>query len=364
MAKKQHQRMVHVGILRQPKTISAASPFQPEGLTNEHWLNSAGVNDAYRTMILEAGSPIPDPGYSAEVLNNTSSVGINEESDRVYVSFEESLKQLPFTAFADLNTLAPLLVGSHFGIVEGGADPFEKIITSLGSSGVIDFRNNEGVLHTLAMFVRLEGDHDYTFNNCILDSLSFTFDFLGDGSARLAKVSGTFFSNQINENISIFPNTWVKLPLVPIGESDNFRFTKFLIGGVDYFDKICLRSMTYTVQNSVVSRCKVKDGEPSQYDITPIYSSNFNFANTEDNQAILHSLYAKNDVIDAVFENDIGTGNLGHLSFVWPNGIIQDNPFEYADDYINFNLNVNWMQIGTTSPVTIILADGLEWGYE
>ena len=360
MATKIKSKNVNYGIIRQNPSSAAAGLFVALGSTSNQWTNPGLAATNYRTMYLDPSSVTPDPNVVVDDLNQTSQLGLNREYYSKFTNSVSGLKRVSFTGIADRYGLAPILVGAMQAVSDVATTPYEKTITSGFTAGTIDFAGGGGFLHSFAGKQGASGDDGWILENAIVDTVTLTWDFLQPGKGKLVSVSGTWVGNEMNFDQTL-SGSWIATTLTPVNNTDTFSFNTFTIDSVD-FSALCVKRISLTINNNVTSNCATSAGKPNQYDVAPSYTWNVQMDHNLTTEKIMGDLQAGANV-DIDFTNSIASGTAGHFRVDMPYGQIMDNPFTYDNDYLAYSLNIEALQNATTSPITIYLADALQWAY-
>ena len=359
MATKIHAKTEKFGIIRQNTAIAAATAFVAQGTTANQWTNPGLANTNYRTLFLTPGTVVPDPNVSVDEYNLTSQVGLHKEVSNDYVNSVSGLKRIPFSGLADKNTLSALLVSAMQAVSEG-ATPFEKIITSGFIGGPIDFKAGAGYLYSLAGNQGASADDGWIAENCIIDTLTLTWNFLQPGKGKLVGISGTFVSNEFNPEQTL-SGSWVTPTFTPFNNSDTWSFTTFTVDSVD-FKALCVKSISLTFNNSISSNCATSSGKANQYDVTPDWTWTITMDHNSTTEKLVGDYMAGANVsID--FVNSVTSGVDGFFRLYSTVGKLIANPPGYDNNYKSHTLTVGMRQTASVSPLTVNLVDGLDWGY-
>jgi hypothetical protein len=360
MSTKIHSKTVNYGIIRQNPASAAATAFLAIGSTANQWTNPGLAATNYRTFYITPGSMIPDPNVQVEDLNYTSQLGLHKEVTQRFVNSVSGLKKLPFSMTADRNTLAPLLVAALQSCEDVATTPYQKTIISAFKAGCLDFNGGGGFLHTIAYKSSSSADDGWILENAIIDTLTLTWDFLQPGKGKLVSISGVWVGNEFNVD-QTHSGTWVATTPIPINNADTFSFSTFTVDSVDV-SALCVKRISLTINNNVTSNCATSAGKPNQYDVNPSYTWSIQMDHNSTTEKFLGDFQAGANV-DITFVNSIASGTSGHLSIDMPYGRIKSNPFGFDGDYLSETLEVEAEQNSTTSPLTILLADTLQWAY-
>lgn len=363
MANKISSKTIRYGILRQSPNASAATAFKALGSTSNQWTNPAGANQNFRTLYYTKGVPIPDPGVTIEDYGLTSQKGLNYETTNFYVDARSGLAKLNFAGVADLNTLAPHLIGALQAVTEDAGTPFAKSITSGFTAGTIDFAAGSGHLHTIAIDQKASADDGVILENAIIDNLNLTFDFTAKGVARLVQMDGTWVGNEMNFEQTL-NGTWVETTLAPFNNSDLFSFNTFSVDSVDW-KALCVRRMVLSINNNVSSNCATTAGKPNQYDVSPEITWTIVMDHNSTTEKLMGDFQA-GAAVDIDMGNAIYIGAGGQstgLGFDTPNCRVIAPPIAYNGDFLGYSIQCRAYQSSTTSPLTAYIADSLDWGY-
>lgn len=360
MATKIKTKTVDYGIIRQNVASAAATAFFALGSTSNQWTNPGLAATNYRTIYLNPGTPIPDLNVQVDDLGLTSQQGLHKETSNNFVNSTSGLKRVPFSAVADRNTLAPLLVGALQECEDVATTPYQKTITSGFRLGTINFNGGGGYLHTFAAKQGASADDGWFLENAIVDTLTLTWDFLQPGKGKLVSVTGTLVGNEIKTDQTL-SGTWVATTVTPFNNSDTWSFNTLSIDSVD-FSAHCIKRISLTLNNNVTSNCATSAGKANQYDVNPQYSWRISLDHTSTSEKLLGDFKAGAN-IDIDFTNSISTGTAGHFRIDTPYCRITNPGFGTDNDYLAYDLELEIQQNSTTSPVTIYLADALQWAY-
>ena len=362
MATKIHAKTENFGIIRQQTANSAATAFLAAGnATANQWTAPGLAATNYRTIFLTPGSVVPDPNVQVDEYNLTSQLGLHKEITNTFVNKVSGLKRMPFSAIADLNTLAPFLVGAMQAVTEADTTPYQKTITSAFKAGTVDFNSGSGCyLHTLAGKQGASADDGWILENAIIDTLTLTWNFTQPGKGKLVGVNGVWVGNEFNTDQTL-SGTWATTTFTPFNNSDAWSFNTFDVGGVSWV-AICVKSISLTINNNVTSNCATSDGKPNQYDVAPVYTWTISVDHTSVTEKVVGD-YQAGENVDINFTTATASGSTGHFNLDMPKGIIISNPPGYDNNYKSHTITVEAKQGTTVSPLTIALADALDWTY-
>ena len=361
MATKIHAKTENFGIIRQNPASAAATAFLAIGSTSNQWTNPGLPATDYRTIFLTPGSVVPDPNVQVDEYNLTSQLGLHKETTNTFINKVSGLKRMPFSAIADLNTLAPFLVGAMQAVTEADTTPYQKTITSAFTAGTVDFNSGSGCyLHTLAGKQGASADDGWILENAIIDTLTLTWNFTQPGKGKLVGVNGVWVGNEFNTDLTL-SGTWATTTFTPFNNSDAWSFNTFDVGGVSWV-AICIKSISLTINNNVTSNCATSDGKPNQYDVAPVYTWTVLVDHTSVTEKLVGDYQAGGNV-DINFATTTASGSAGHLNIDMPKGTIISNPPGYDNNYKSHTITVEAKQGTTVSPITILIADNLLWSY-
>lgn len=356
MAVKIPSKKYRFGLIRQSQDASVASAFKAAGATANQWTNPGAADTAYRTVYYTKGVPVADPGVTISDYAVTSQLGLHPELSNFHIDSRSGLGRINFSGPADILTLTPHIVGAMQAVAEGAAT--EWICTSGFKAGTVDFNAGLGYLHTVAMDKISSADAGTILENAVIDNLSFTFDFIQKGLARLVQVSGSWVGNEMNTDQTL-SGTWVATTLTPLNNADVFTFTTFTSDSVDWSAQ-CIRRMVFNINNSVASNCATTGGKPNQYDFAPRYTWNIILDHNLTTEKALGDFQAGATVDVHITNNTVGTGS---FKIDTPFCKIVSPPESYNGEYGGYNLQLEAYQSSTTSAATITLIDGLSWAY-
>ena len=364
MATKIHAKNEVFGIIRQNKVSgSGASAFiAADSTTDNQWTNPGLVATDYRTLYLTPGSVIADPNVQVDEYNLTSQLGLHKETTNSFVNKVSGLKRVPFAGIADRNTIAPFLVGALQAVSDVSSTPYQKTITSGFVAGCIDFAAGSGYLHTIAGKQNEATDDGWLLENAIIDTLTLNWNFTQPGKGKLVGMSGTWVGNEFNSDLTLSGGSgWTATTLAPFNNSDAWSFTTFTVDSVDW-KALCVKSISLTINNNVTSNCATSAGKPNQYDVAPTYIWTINMDYNSTTAKVVGDYQAGANV-DITFLNNAGSGVSGFFSIDMPYGQIISNPSGYDNNYKSYSIQVEAKQATTVSPITILVADALQWAY-
>lgn len=354
MATKRASKQISYGLIRQSPDSSAATAFKAIGSTANQWTNPGVAATNYRTVYYTAGVPIPDPGVTVDDYNVTSQLGLNKELTNFFIDARSGLARLNFSAPVDMNTLAPHLIGALQAVSEAAGSPYEKTITSGFTAGAIDFQAGSGYLHTLAIKQGASADDGTILENAIIDTLNLTFDFNAKGVARLVQMDGSWVGNEMNFDQTL-SGTWVSTTLIPINNASLFELDTFTIDSVD-LSAMCIRRISLSINNNVTSNCATTAGKPNQYDVMPEITWTIVLDHNSTTEKLMGDFQAGAAL-------DITMNDSAYLSLDSPNCRIIAPPQAYNGDFLGYSIQARAYQSSTTSPITAIMSDTLDWGY-
>lgn len=357
MAVKRASKQIKYGIIRQNPSNAAATAYLAIGNTANQWTNPGLAATNYRTVYYNKGVPVPDPAVTISDYGLSSQLGLNKELTNYHIDARSGLAKLNFSAPADVLTLAPHLMGA---LQAGSDNAGEYDFVSGFTAGPIDFNGGGGFLHTLAINQGASADDGIILENAVIDNLSLTFDFIQKGIARLVGITGTWVGNEMNFEQTL-SGTWVSTTMTPLNNTDVFSFNTFTSDSVDW-SALCVRRMVFNINNNVTSNCATTAGKPNQYDFSPVYGWTVVLDHNSTTEKMMGDFQA-GAAVDINMKNSITPGQAGFLTIDTPYCRIAGNPYTYNGDFLGYAIPLEAFQSSTTSPVTILLFDGLTWGY-
>ena len=295
------------------------------------WDSIAADSAAFKTMTYDAGVTIPDPNSQVGLFNQTAMNGLHRENERVYVDGKVGLKRINFRGIADVKTLAPHLAGALFVVTENVSTPFDKTITAGGLTSAIDFANNSGILHTVAIDMGASADDGIVLENAIIDNLTLEFDFLASGIARLGSISGEWVGSTMDFEQTL-SGTWTTTTMTPLNDTETYTFTTFDAGVTDVKAEL-FRKYTLQINNNVTVSAATVDGIPLQYDISPVYSVIVDMDYNAVTEKMLTDVQQQATRQNIDFGNSVSANNNGELAINTPYCISEDVGFVYNGDY-------------------------------
>ncbi|MGB2876407.1 MAG: hypothetical protein WBB97_00010 [Dehalococcoidales bacterium] len=341
------------------KYISKAFKYGLLKQTNWATVQAAGAN--FKGVYYTSGSVTNDPGVTVGTYNASGQYGIQKEFERVYVDGRSGLARLNFSMLGDVNTLAPHLAAALFATTEVNSGTYAKVFTAGGLAGTIDFNGDGTELWTLCRKETAAGSNDgVILENCIIENLNLSWDFLANGTARLLQVSGNWVGNEMNYEQDT-SGTWTNSTMQIIGDADLMSMSTFTVNTVDWSGEN-IRSFSFNVANNVTADSATTAGKVNNYDVSPVYTSkiilDYN-ATTEDAMKD----FQEGKTIVATIVSSLGAGTDGYFAIACTGGILQKPPFIFNGDYAGIELDVLWHSTAGATPVTINLEDTFDWNF-
>lgn len=356
-------KQVRYGLIRQNPASAAATAFMAIGNTANQWTNPGLAATNYRTVLYTKGVPIQDPGVTISDMGLTSQKGLNAEVSNFYIDGRSGLAKLNFSCPVDKNTLTPHLIGALQAVSENATTPFAKTITNGFIAGTIDFNGGGGYLHSIAIDKKASADDGAILENAVIDNLTLTFDFMQKGIARCTQMSGTWVGNEMNFEQTL-SGTWVETTMAPIFDTDYLQLTTFTVDSVDWSAQ-CIRRMVLTINNNVTSNCATANGKPNQYDFAPDYVWTIVLDHNATTEKLMGDFQA-GAAVDINFTNDLAYAAGGadcSLTIDTPYCRVIAPPETYNGDYAGYSIQCRAFQSSTTTPISILWLDTLDWGY-
>ena len=350
-------KMGKYGIIRHNPSFSPATAFKADGPTNNQWTNPVLVTTDFRTIYFNALSPKIDPGSQVDYMNLTSQVGLNKELSNLYIDKVSNLAKFNFSMIADKNTLSAILAMAFQAVTVPltGDNSFYPGF----KAGPIDFNGNGGYTFGLCEKIGASADDGALLQNGIMDSVTFVFDFLNKGVARLAQINGTMAFKSVQFD-KILTGTFVETTLAPIGDAGTWIVSTFSSDSVD-LSALCIRRLEITINNKVSASCATTDGAPNQFDCDPEYLCNI----VVDHGTLTEKL--RNDFVNGAtvalnIKNQAGL-TTGYFEIDIPVMKMKSEPSAYNGDFYGYNMQMEVYQDGTDAPMKVRFLDALDWGF-
>jgi len=325
-----------------------------------NWASPAAAGAVFKTVAYDAGSVIIDPDVRVELFNTSGQSGVHKEKERVLVDGRSGLPSISFSMPGDVKTIAPHIVGAFLSTSENASTPFIKSFTCAGLTSVVDFNGDDVKLHTIAMDDKASLDDGILLENAILDNITFSWDFIANGIARLLHIRGKWVGNEMNFEQTT-DGTWTTTTFAPMNSTDTYTLGTFDVDGVDWKDET-IRRYEFTVNNNVTTNASTTIGKANNFDIAPVYSARvFLDYNTLTEKGLKD--FQDGAQVDIAISSSIGASTDGHFNIDAVNGIIQGQPFEYNGDFAAIGLNIIYHSANAASPVTGFIVDTVDWGY-
>ena len=330
-------------------------------LKQTNWATPQAGTANYKTIPYDAGVSIFDPGVRVELFNTSGQSGIHKEFERVYVDGRSGLSSATFSMPGDVKTITPHIAGSFLSVAENASSPFIKTYTVPGLTAAVDFNGDDAPLHTICCKETAGATNDgIVLENAIIDNITFSWDFIANGIARLLRIQGKWVGNEMNfeQNTS---GTWTTTTFAPMNSTDTYTLGTLDVDGVDWSGET-IRRFEFTVNNNVTTNASTTIGKPNNYDITPVYSAKIFLDYNTVTELVLKD-FQDGAQVDATIASSISVGTDGNFSISAVNGIMQRQAFEYNGDFAAVVLDVMFHSANAASPVTGGITDTVDWGY-
>jgi len=349
------------GILRQDPSDAAATAFKAAGLDSAKSWNDPGVASAnFRQVQYDLGSVVFDANPTTDQYQSTAQNGLHEETAQFFIDSASGLATMTFSMPADQKTIAPHLAGCIQTVTEDASTPFSKSMVCAGLTGDIDFTANGAPLVTLSMTDIASADDGIILEDAIISELTLDWDFLSKGVARLAQMSGVW-TGTVAKFEQTMTGTTVTTTLTPYNDSGTFSFSTFSIDAVD-ISSLPFRKFTFSYAANIDVNNVTTAGKPDQYDIKPEFTSTILLDYDATTEKFLKD-YKDGALVVATFVSSTSATSDGGLSFAMTKGHLMSQPFEYNNEFLGIQLDIRWQADGSSTPVTAVITDTLDWGY-
>ncbi len=315
-----------IGILQQSK------------VTN-HWTAPAAANAAFETQFYNRGESTPDPNVTIDGHNNMAGLGgVMNEYDNVNVDSVTGLKSINFAGMCTKETLAKHLIACFQKVTEAALTPFAKQFTFADS--VLDWKNNDGYLHTVAFDTGISG-YGVLLENALLSEYSIVIDTMAKGKDRYVKHSGTWTGNKINytQNLS---GVWVPPAANTFfndstnGFEDNLDITV----GVSALTSIPFYRFEFKYSAKLDTDYATVGGKANNYLWSPSAQFIVDIPFTTQTEALLSQYSAGANASITSLDNGIAAHVDKDLIFSNSYGHLKSNPYKYDKEYVALRLEI------------------------
>jgi len=349
------------GILRQDPSDAAATAFKALGNDSaKSWNDPAVASSNYRQIQYDKDSVVFDANPTTDMYQSTGQNGIHDETSQFFIDSSSGLATMTFSMPADQKTLAPHLAGCIQTVTEDATTPYSKSMVCAGLTADIDFTANGAPLVTLSMTDIASADDGIILEDAIISELNLDWDFLQKGVARLAQMTGAW-TGTVAKFEQTMSGTTVTTTLTPYNNSGTFSFTTFTVDSVDW-SSLPFRKFTWNYTANITVNNVTTAGKPDQYDIKPEFTSTILMDYDATSEKILKD-FKDGALVVATFASSTTPTNDGGLSFAMTKGQLMSQPFEYNEEFLGIQLDIKWFADGSTTPVTAVITDTLDWGY-
>ncbi len=354
-------KTVEYGVIRQDPSNAIADAFKALGNDASKSWNDPGVPATnFRRVAYDAGTVVFDPMVTIGQYESTGQKGLHDETAQFFIDKLSGLPTMTFSMPGDQKTLAPHLAGAFQTVAEDVGTPFSKSFTPGGLTGTVDFANNGAPLHTLSMTDKASVDDGIILEDAIINELTLEWDFLANGIARLAGMSGAWVGTELNFEQTM-TGTTVETTLTPYNNTESYSFTTFTVDGVDWSAEP-FRRFSFTVNNNVTTNNVTTAGKADQYDIKPEYTSTILMDYNDTTEKLLKD-YQDGALVVATFASSVTPTLDGGFSIAGVKGQLMSQPFEYNEEFLGVQLDIKWFANAASTPLTVVMTDTQDWGY-
>ncbi len=353
-------KTVQYGLILQADDAGSATAFRANGTdAATNWHDPGVAATDYRQVQYDLGSVVFDPAVTIDQYQSTAQNGIHMEDAQFFIDSRSGLPTMTFSMPADQKTLAVHIAQALLGAVtEGSSTPFSKSIVCAGLTGNPDFSLKASELVTLSMTDKASADDGIILEDAILNDMVLSWDLNSSGIARLCQLSGTWIGTELNFEQTMTSSSTVTTTLTPYEAAGSFSFSTLTVDAVDWSGE-AVRGFTFEVNNNVTTRKKDTAGKAGNYDITPEYKSTILMDYTAVTEKALND-FQEGDLVVATWTSATTATSDGGLSFAMTKGRLMSQPFEYNDEFLDIQLDIQWFADGATTPVTSVVTDTLD----
>ena len=330
------------------------------------WASPKGITDTYKLMPYDVGSVSVEPGVLIEQLNYYQSAGIMDAKNRSTIDFTTDLHRIRFSGVVELTRLAPHLAGAFQSVTESASvDTYDKDFTPADT--VLDFSNDDGVLHTIAVS-HIAASDGVILENALIDELTLSVDNTASGIGQVMQMSGTWVGNEMNTEQNLSGATFSALPstfvlLTDHTNTNNATWTLNMTIGEDTFSDVCWRRFECRINNNVTSDCKKTNGKPGNYRIAPEIMYTIDIPYNDSTYTVFRD-YQQGSNVAFDFGNGAATSTVGQIKFDGENGIITENPNVYDGDYLAVRVTFKALRPSAGWNAAYVgFVDGVDWTY-
>jgi hypothetical protein len=341
--------------------------FLQQSKTSNHWDAKTTGASAFRRMIYDMGSVIPQSNVVVDNQMWASRQSLYPEKERHFSDANSQLKRVPFSGVVDIRYLTPHFLSALQAITEGATTPFAKTITSgfVGSNPIIDFASNEGYLYGIAIenFNRSSSvNSSFILHNAIIDNLTITIEANAQGVAKLAKISGEWVGTELEQITGGFTGTW----LAPYTDK-YINNTEVLTLSVSPLTTIkCFKSFSITISNNITSDCI--SSTPQNYKVNPqiTFDIALHYLDSAANDThALKSIYRSQTPFYFNLVNDkVSTAaDYFKIGTTTPACYLTQEPQEFDGDYQAIRMVGEMKSYTGVSPLIVNVNDSVDWGF-
>lgn len=325
-------------------------------LQQADWATPQAASANFETLSYDAGSVIVDDGTVINTFDVTSTTGLIPKQSRAYTDGVSPLPTITFSAPATRKALAVHLVAALQSVTEVATTPFQKIIVPAFDTAIVDF-TTAGYTHTIATD-NLGAADGVILENAVLDSLTLTVEPNAQGVARLAKISGTWIGNEMN-HAQTLSGTWVAESLTNFYNDTAPLLLNTSIGSLT---DVCWKRYTLTINNSVMSDCRVA-GKANNFKFTPSITTSITLPYNEDTIDFLAARKAGTTGTISLYTSSPGTGTAGYISLI-SYGRITTTPHGTDGAYESIEVTMqNESNTIAGNSLVVTLADAVDRNY-
>ncbi len=301
-------------------------------LQQSNFATPSAASAAFETLNYNSGSVIPDPAIQLANFDVTSTSGLMPKQSRAYIDALSGLPSIPFAAPATQKALAVHFTAGMQVVHQVASTPFQKVITHICDSSIPDFSTG-GYLHTIATDA-ISGTDGWLLESALLDIFTYTIEPNAQGIARLAHISGVWKGNnlQLNQNLS---GAWIAESLADF--YNNTTKVSLNSSGIISLTDYCWKRYSITINNNIISDCKVAGGKANNYKLSPQITVNVLLPYDSTTYALLNTYKAGTTGSITLTTGTAGTaGFLEIISY----GRISAQPVGIDGNYHSINLTM------------------------
>ena len=309
----------------------------------------------------DRGGSVPDPGVTIDGYDDmTGNGGVMNEYTNVNVNNVSGLKMINFAGYAIKETLAQHLIAVFQKVTEAATTPYAKQFTF--ADDVLDWRNNEGYLFTVAYDTGISGG-GIILENALLSEYSLVIDTLAKDSKRFLRHSGTWIGNEMNKNQTL-SGTWTTPTKTLMNDSTNgFEDNLDVTVGATALTSQPFYRFEFKYTSGLDTDFASIGGKAGNYIWMPKAQFIIDIPFTSETYTMFNGYSAGS--LAKVVALDNGISAHADKDFIFSNtyGHLASNPYKYDKDYVALRLEINIETPAAGWGDIIQLTDTIDGGY-